>query len=100
MPRLFEWLAGLLGIDNRVPKNPVERVKFRLDRMPPPARQRALALRRQAAEDLGGLEAADAWLAGPVPFLGNRRPIDIVHTKKGASAVELTLHNMRHGIYS
>ncbi|MCC0053631.1 MAG: DUF2384 domain-containing protein [Rhodobiaceae bacterium] len=38
--------------------------------------------------------------ASDVPFLGNRKPIDILHTGKGAAAVEWALHNMRHGIYS
>ena len=100
MGRLQEWLKSLFGVVGNAPDVPSARIKFRLERMTMPARERARQLIDQAVADFSSTEIAERWLCSQVPFLGNRRPIDIMHTKKGAAAVEHTLYNMRHGIYS
>jgi len=100
MKALLNRLSIATGIGDNAPDEPGARVSYRLERMGPEARQRAEALRRIAIEDFGSAEGADRWLSGTVPFLRQRRPIDLMHTRKGAAAVEHTLFNMRHGIYS
>ncbi|MCC0015128.1 MAG: DUF2384 domain-containing protein [Rhodobiaceae bacterium] len=100
LPGWWNRLSILTGIRDYPPDETAARVRYRLERMPQARRERALELRQQAIADLGSEDSADAWLASDVPFLGNRKPIDILHTGKGAAAVEWALHNMRHGIYS
>ncbi|MEZ5876514.1 MAG: antitoxin Xre/MbcA/ParS toxin-binding domain-containing protein [Tepidamorphaceae bacterium] len=100
MKALLNRLSIAAGIGDNAPDEPGARVGYRLARMSKAARQRAEALRRIAIEDLGSSERADRWLSERVPFLGHRRPIDMMHTRKGTAAVEHTLFNMRHGIYS
>jgi putative toxin-antitoxin system antitoxin component (TIGR02293 family) len=94
---LLSWLAPAL---DRAPEDPSARIAYRLSHMRPAARTRAEALIREAVVDFGSQETADRWLCQPVPYLGNSRPIDIIHSASGAAAVAETLHNLRYGIYS
>lgn len=95
------WIDRLLGRPPPPPlTEPSARVQFFLSRMKPAARRRAEAIRAEAIEDFGSEASADDWLCASIPFLGNRRPIEIMHTGRGASGAAETLFNMRHGIYS
>lgn len=100
MDALRALLSRLAPALDRAPEDPPARITYRLSRMAPAARTRAEALRREAAADFGSQETADRWLCQPVPYLGDRRPIDIMHSASGAAAVAETLHNLRYGIYS
>ena len=98
MSRLRIWMDWLTR--HSPPEAPAERVRYFMRHMPPTARARAEAIRAEAIEDFGSEKAADDWLCANIPFLGHRRPIEIMHTARGASLVALTLNNMRYGIYS
>ncbi|HRJ70440.1 MAG TPA: DUF2384 domain-containing protein [Beijerinckiaceae bacterium] len=95
------WVDRLLGRPPPPPlSDPAARVQFFLNRMRPAARARAEAVRREAIEDFGSEQAADDWLCASIPFLGDRRPIEIIHTARGAGEAHTCLNNMRWGIYS
>lgn len=79
---------------------PSERVRVMLGRMKLADRSDAEAVRREVMEDHETEQAADAWLSSKMPFLGDVRPIDIMHTAKGRGAVRDVLNRIRYGIYS
>jgi putative toxin-antitoxin system antitoxin component (TIGR02293 family) len=98
MSRLRIWMDRLLR--RPPPQEPGAKVRYYFRHMSPAARARAEAIRAEAIEDFGSEASADDWLCASIPFLGNRRPIEIMHTERGASGAAETLFNMRHGIYS
>ena len=57
-------------------------------------------------EDGGGAAGFDArgwlaqWLTGPVPALGNARPIDLMGTVEGQELVSKTLAQVGSGAYA
>lgn len=98
---LRQWWSIMFGVaPDPAPDEPSARVAFRIAEMTPEARIRAEALRADAIADFGSAGKADEWLCYDVPFLGGRKPIDIMHTRQGASDVDTALHNMRYGVYS
>lgn len=97
------FLADLLRRLSGKPEpslEPSERVRAMLARMNPADRSDAEAIRQEVMEDYGSEEAADTWLSSKMPFLGDVRPIDIMHKAKGRGAVRDVLNRIRYGIYS
>lgn len=92
------WFARLFGRRDAEPADPSAAVAAALARMGR-ARPQAEAIRAMAIEDFGGAEAADRWLVGRVPFLGDRRPLDLLCAARGRAAVADTLTRLRHEIY-
>lgn len=53
----------------------------------------------QAAEALGSLETAGAWLLEPAIGLGNRRPVDLLASSAGVRAIRHHLTRVEYGVY-
>ena len=53
----------------------------------------------QAAEALGSLEAAGAWLLEPATGLDNRRPIDLLTSSAGVRAIRHHHTRVEYGVY-
>ena len=54
----------------------------------------------QAAEVMGGHDAAERWMAAPAAGLDGARPIELMRTLQGAELVSDLLGRLEHGVYS
>ena len=54
----------------------------------------------QAAEVMGGHDAAERWMAAPAVGLDGARPIELMRTLQGAELVSDFLGRLEHGVYS
>lgn len=52
-----------------------------------------------ATDVMGTQELGEKWLERPALGLDGRRPIDLLATPAGASAVEVYLQQIKHGVY-
>jgi putative toxin-antitoxin system antitoxin component (TIGR02293 family) len=61
---------------------------------------RHTAVRKRAAEVLGGNEDANAWLREPAMALNQQRPVDLLDTDKDGQLVLDLLKRIEHGAYT
>lgn len=62
--------------------------------------ERAGVLAARATQTFGDAKTALKWLLEPLGILGDRAPIDLIHTDAGMERIIAVLGRIDHGVYT
>jgi putative toxin-antitoxin system antitoxin component (TIGR02293 family) len=93
----------ILSKVTNIPERTLLRRKREKEALKPDESERVMRiglLLERAAEVLGGLDNARAWLKSPNRALGGSTPLDYADTEPGAREVESLLGRLEHGVFT